>query len=74
MDWLALLLASVKLIASFARWLGDKRLIEAGAAQALAAQLEATDALVSKAAAARGAAVADFRAHGVRDDDPNLRD
>ncbi|MEI2387625.1 hypothetical protein [Breoghania sp. JC706] len=76
MTWLKIILAALSLLRKFVGFLGDRQLLDAGAAEAIAAQLEASRDAANKAEAASDAAIARFDASGgVPDDsDPNLRD
>lgn len=76
MIWLALAKLFLAFAASAVAYAREKQLLDAGAAREIARNMEATNALLDKARAARDAAVADLdRRGGVPDDrDPNLRD
>lgn len=76
MDWLALVLALVKLLGGFTQWLHDKAMIDAGQAKTVANELKAQSDALSKALAAREAVRADAAAHPDRlpDDDGFRRD
>ena len=70
MTWLALLTGLLKLAATVAGIVQQKKLLEAGEAIAIKQSLEETNARVEKARAARSRAAAS----GMSDDDPYLRD
>lgn len=76
MIWLALARLLLALAANLVAMARERKLIEAGEAQAFAKQVEASLALLDKTNKARARAGADFDERGgVPDDnDPNLRD
>lgn len=76
MDWLALVLALVKLLGGFTQWLHDKAMIDAGQAKTVANELQAQNDALRKAIAAREAVRADAARHPERvpDDDGFKRD
>ena len=76
MTWLRIILAALSLLRKFVAFLGERQLLEAGAAEAIAAQLEASRDAATKAEAASDAAITRFDASGglPDDTDPNLRD
>jgi hypothetical protein len=61
MEWLAVATGLVKLLGAFAKWLGDRQLIKAGEAQAIA---EGTDAILDRLAKSKQAADAMDAPHG----------
>ena len=63
MDWLALVLALVKLLGSFTQWLHDKAMIDAGQTKTIASELQAQSDALAKALAAREAVRADATLH-----------
>lgn len=71
MDWLALVLAAVKLLGSLTSWLHDRQMISAGQAEQVAAELKGQSDALSKALAAREAVRADIARNpdGLRSDD-----
>jgi alpha-glucuronidase len=76
MTYIALLNLLLSLASSVAKYVSDKQLMEAGSAQEISRNLEASLNVMEKARKARDSAVADFdKRGGVPDDkDPNLRD
>jgi len=74
MGWVSLLTALLKLGSWVAEIIQTKQLMDAGAAKAIASNLEAQHELLAKAANARAHARADFAANGLPNNDPNRRD
>lgn len=76
MTWFAVARVLVGILANIIAHMREKKLIDLGAAQEIAKQLEASNAILDKARRARDDATADFdKRGGVPDDkDPNLRD
>lgn len=74
MDWLRLLLQLTKLLSAFARFLGDKQLIEVGAAQAYANGLSQLQEKVRRAKEIESTATDHILSDGLRSPDENQRD
>ena len=71
MQWLDVIKALIALVAGIVTFLREKKLIEAGAAQAVAAALEQADNEIKNAKAARARIAADLDAHPERLRDPD---
>jgi len=67
------IVAIASFLSGFLNWLAASQERQAGQAEATAAQQKVDLDAISKANQAGNAAGADFDAHGVRADDPNLR-
>lgn len=76
MTWLTIIQLVLKLADGLVRYAGDRQLLNAGEAKAIAENLSASRDVLDKALRARNTAGADFdKRGGVPDDkDPNLRD
>ncbi|WP_088342459.1 MULTISPECIES: hypothetical protein [Rhodomicrobium] len=70
MTWLQIIGVALQVTLAFVTMLRERRLLQAGEADAIREALEETNARVEKALAARRAA----GAAGMQDDDPYLRD
>lgn len=73
MQWGAFLLALVKAVSALFTWAQSKRLIDAGEAKALAAQLRAQADVIAKAQKARDDARTLVRSHPERLPDDGFR-
>jgi hypothetical protein len=73
MSWLAILAAVIKAVSALTSYLKDKQAIDAGTAQAVAAQLKGAIDEIQKATSARDAVRA-IPVEQLRDEDPDSRD
>lgn len=71
MQWLDVIKALISLVAGIVTFLRERKLIEAGAAQAIAAALEQADNEIKNAKAARARVSAELDAHPERLRDPD---
>lgn len=71
MQWLDVIKALIALVAGIVTFLREEKLIEAGAAQAVAAALEQADNEIKNAKAARDRVLAELDAHPERLRDPD---
>jgi hypothetical protein len=74
MSWLSFGLALLGLAKGILGYLLRRNTADAATAKLVLEGLRAIDERVANAEAARTAAERDFDAHGLRDDDPHLRD
>lgn len=74
MNWLALARLLLSLVLQLIEQAKRSKQIKEGEALAVAKAIKETADAIDKMSGARTAAERDFDEHGVRDDDPNLRD